>query len=206
MLAGYRQRVAQLLLPGRQRLAGARIDEIEREALEGRARDVDRRLRLGDGVDAPERLQDVVAQRLHAERHAIDTRRAIAAKAGRLDAARVGLERDLGAGLDAPQRRDLIEDRRDRLRLHQRRRAAAEEDAGNDARPGALRRVPQLAQEGGTKARLVDAAEADVAVEVAVGALLGAERPVHIDAEAGVVGTNPREAHRLSRPHRARPA
>ena len=44
-------------------------------------------------------------------------------------------------------------------------------------------RMLQLAQEGGTEARLVDAAEADVTVEVAVGALLGAERPVHVDAE-----------------------
>ena len=39
-----------------------------------------------------------------------------------------------------------------------------------------------------TKARLVDAAEAYVTVEVAVWALLGAERPVHVDAEARVVG------------------
>jgi hypothetical protein len=42
----------------------------------------------------------------------------------------------------------------------------------------------ELAPEGGNEARLVDATEAHVTVEVAVRALLRAERPMDIDAEA----------------------
>ncbi len=202
MLAGDGECIAQLVLPRGERLPGPRVDEIEREAIERRARDLDRRLGLGDRMNAAERFQDVVAQRLHAERHAIDARRAIAAEARRLDAAGIGFERDLGIRLDAPQRSDLIEDRGDRLRLPsamacRRRRRCSKRSRG----PVRARSVHQLAQEGGAKARLVNAAETDVAVEVAVGALLGAERPVHVDAEAHLVG-----ACLVSRAHRGRPA
>ena len=49
--------------------------------------------------------------------------------------------------------------------------------------------------EGREKARLVDGRVADVAVEVAIGAFRGAERPVHVDAEARVAG---RVVRRLS--------
>ena len=61
-------------------------------------------------------------------------------------------------------------------------------------RPGASSaQCAQLAQVGGEEARLVDAARAHMAVEVAVGALGGAERPMHVDAEAGV-HVSPRRA------------
>ena len=43
--------------------------------------------------------------------------------------------------------------------------------------------MPKLLQIGGEEARLVDAAVADVAVEVAIRAFGPAERPMHIDAE-----------------------
>ena len=52
--------------------------------------------------------------------------------------------------------------------------------------PVSCRGVLELAQVGCEETGLVDAAEAHVAVEVAVGALLGAERPVDVDAEARV--------------------
>ncbi len=54
------------------------------------------------------------------------------------------------------------------------------------ARPHERARAVELGKVGGKEARLVDAAEAHVAVEVAVGALLRAERPVDVDAEAAV--------------------
>src|SRR5690606_28834105 len=47
--------------------------------------------------------------------------------------------------------------------------------------------VVELAQEGGKKSCLVPAPDADMAVEVAVRALLRAERPVDIDAEPGLI-------------------
>ena len=93
------------------------------------ARELHRPARIRHVMDAAERLQRGIVERLHAERQAIDAGGAIAAKALRLDAARIGLERDLRVGRDRPQARDRIEHRGDRLRLHQRWRAAAEEDA-----------------------------------------------------------------------------
>src|SRR5262245_48349791 len=58
--AGERKRVAQLGAPVVEQLPGPRIDEIEREAVEGGARNLYGHFRLGDRVDAPERFQDAV--------------------------------------------------------------------------------------------------------------------------------------------------
>src|SRR5690606_34136885 len=62
-----------------------------------------------------------------------------------------------------------------------------EEDAGHPARPGALPHCRKLARKGACIALLVDAAMAHMAVEVAIGTLGRAERPVQIDAKAGIV-------------------
>ena len=128
MVGGHADRRFELRAPGPRRLRRARIDQVEGEAREGFPRELDRAPRLGDAVDAAERLQRRIVERLHAERKAVDARRAIAAKALRLGAAGIGFERDLGVGGDRPESRDRLEHRRDRRRLHQRRRAAAEED------------------------------------------------------------------------------
>jgi hypothetical protein len=53
-------------------------------------------------VQAAQCLQRRVVQRLHAERDAVDTGGTIAAKARRLDAGRIGLERDLDVARDMP--------------------------------------------------------------------------------------------------------
>ena len=75
-----------------------------------------------------------------------------------------------------------LEDRGGGGGRHQRRRAAAEEDAG-DRPPGRFRgEAVELGEVGAAPALLVDAV-ADVAVEVAVGALRAAERPVDVDGE-----------------------
>ena len=97
------------------------------------ARELHGAARLRHVMDAPERLQRGVVERLHAERDAVDAGGAIAAETLRLDAAGIGLQRDLGIGRDVPQSRDRIEHRADRAGLHQRGRAAAEEDAGDGA-------------------------------------------------------------------------
>ena len=54
---------------------------------------------------------------------------AIAREVFRLDGCRIGFERDLRVARDRPMRGDGVEDRGDRAGPHQRRRAAAEEDA-----------------------------------------------------------------------------
>ncbi len=143
----------------------------------------------------PRKRRSAIVERLHAERDAIDAGGAIAAEALSLDAGGVGFERDLDIGIDRPGPADRIEDRADRLRLHQRRRAAAEEDARHRApgRPPGGRR--DLAREGCGIALLVDRLMADMGVEVAIGAFGRAERPMDIDAEAGIGGVR----HRPSR-------
>src|SRR5207248_8684633 len=65
-------------------------------------------------------------------------------------------------------------------------RAAAEEDAGDPAAGRKRRPMPQLAQIRAQVSRLVDPPGPHMAVEVAIGALGGAERPVHVDAETGI--------------------
>src|SRR5690606_23340646 len=103
------------------------------------------------------------------------------------DAGGIGLERDLGFGRDRPQPADLVEDAADGRRLHQRWRAAADEDAGDRAPADTLPRCAKLTLERGQKAWLVDAADAHVAVEIAVRALRCTERPVNVDPESNLV-------------------
>ena len=187
MAACEREGFAELAAPVLHCLVGTRVDEVKRDAVEMRVRNGECGDGLGRGVDAPKRLQDIVAQRLHAERDAIDAGLRVAREAAGLNAAGVGFERDLRARSDAPELCDAIEDRGNRLRLHERGSAAAEKDAGNRTRAGERRRMLELAQVGREKPLFIDAAEAHVTIEVAVGALLRAERPVHVDAEAGLV-------------------
>jgi hypothetical protein len=139
-------------------------------------------------MHAPEPAQVRVVQRLHAERHAVDAGGAIAPEPGRLDAGRIGLQCDLGALADLPRRRDCVEDGARRRGRHERGRAAAEENARHPPPPRERRHMGDLALERRQEARLVDGPVPDVAVEVAIGALRQAERPVHVDAEARIAG------------------
>ena len=197
VLGGFRDRVLQFVGPHPRRLVGARIDQVERVALEGGAGDRDRLERLARSVQPAQGFQRRIVERLHAERDAIDAGRAIALEARRLHAGRVGLQRHLDIRRHAPVFRDGVENAAHRLRLHQRRRAAAEEDRRHllrrDARGGGL----DLAREGADIAVFVDRGVADMAVEVAIRALRQAERPVDIDAEgvgciSALQGTTPR--------------
>ena len=169
-----------------RRLSGPRVNEIERIALERCARDLERRLRFRDRVNAAEALQVIIAQRLKAHRHAIDARRAIALEAPRFDAARIGFERDLGIAIDRPQLRDLVEDRRDRLRLHQRRRTAAKEDAAHLPGADARRHRIQLSQIGARKRSSSQPPKPHVPIEIAIRALLRAKRPVDVNAKVWI--------------------
>jgi hypothetical protein len=53
-------------------------------------------------------------------------------------------------------------------------------------------------QEGGSEALLVHGLMADMAVEVAIGALGSTERPMHVDPETGLAGVGQKNAHRAS--------
>ena len=84
------------------------------------------------------------------------------------------------AGVEQPPR--IVDQRGDRLRLHQARRAAAEEDRGQPPAPEPRRLPRQLPAQRGAEARLRDALP-HMRVEVAVRALGQAERPVDIERE-----------------------
>src|SRR5262245_48074747 len=131
----------------------------------------------------PQRLQTLVIERLHAERKPIDTGRCITRKSLRLDTCWVCFKRDLSIGLDGPKFRNAVEDRRDRVGAHQRRRATAEEDAGYAAARCELREIIELVQIRGEEPVFLDPAMADVTVEIAIGTFGQAEWPMHINAE-----------------------
>ena len=184
MFGGMRDRRLQFGLPGGWRLAGARIDQVEGEALEDRGRHRHRRHGLVGRMQPPERLQIGIIHRLNAQRHAIDASCAIATKALRLDAGRIGLQRDLGVAVDAPGPANGVENGGDRLRLHQRGRAAAEKDRRHLAPRRQHRAMGDLGPEGLHESRLVHRLVADVRIEVAIGAFREAEGPMDIDPEA----------------------
>ena len=102
MLGGFRDGALELGGPGVERLARPRIDQIERIAVEDRARDRDRVERLLRAMQAAEFLQRGIVERLHAKRNAIDAGGAIAAEARGLHAGRIGLQRHFDIGCDAP--------------------------------------------------------------------------------------------------------
>ena len=186
MLAGERERLLQLGAPGRFALAGAGVDQIERGARKNRRRGLHRRQSFRDVVAAAERLEVVIVERLHADRQAVDAGGAIAAKAARFDAGRIGLQRDLGVGRERPGGGDGVDQALHGLRPHQRRRAAAKEDRARHTARGLRGAMGDLGFEGGDKAVFVDRLGPHMRVEIAIGAFGQTERPMDIDGEAGV--------------------
>ena len=181
----HADRLFELGAPGGQRLPGPRIDQVEGKPREDGARKLHGAARILHVMDAAERLQRGVVERLHAERDAVHAGAPIAAETLRLDARRVRLQRHLRIGRDMPAVRNRIENRTHRAGQHERGRAAAEEDARDGAARRQRREMAELAREGGGEARLVRRLMADMRVEIAIGAFGGAEGPVDVDAESG---------------------
>ena len=186
VVAGFGQRAGEFARPILRVLARPGIDQIERVAIENAARDADRIERFARGVHAAKLGQHAIVERLDAKRDAVDAGATITAEAGGFDAGRIGFEADLDVGRDAPVFCDRVEDRRQRGRLHQRRRAAAEEDRRNGSVRHPRRGRRDLGGKGAHEARLVDRLAAHMAVEVAIGTFRQAERPVNVDAEGGL--------------------
>src|SRR6478672_9799799 len=128
MALGEPQRLLELILPVGKQLLGTGIDQVEARAREDRLREAHGADGFVHRVPAAELGERPFAQRLHAQRDAIDAGSAIALEALGLDRGRIGLERDLGLWSDSPVLPDGFKDRCDRARIHQRGRAAAEED------------------------------------------------------------------------------
>ena len=89
------------------------------------------------------------------------------------------------SGAHGPTLGGTVDDGGHGRRLHQRRRAAAEEDRAQGAARRQVREMIQLGHQGPRPARMVDTT-ADMAVEVAVWAFGPAERPVDVEREAPV--------------------
>ena len=149
-------------------------------------------------MQAAERGQRGIVERLHAQRDAIDAGRAVAAKPRRLDRGGIGLERHLDVGRQFPVARDRIENGADGRGLHQRGGAAAEKNAHRLSVGNARGGRRNFRRKRAHEARFVDRGVAHVAVEVAIGTLRQAKRPMHVDAETGI------GAGRLARASRQR--
>ena len=184
VLGGFCDREFQFAGPGLGGLIGAGIDQIEGIALERTARDRNRVQRLTRAMQTPEHLQRRIVQRLHAERDAVDAGAAIAGETRGFHTGGIGLQRHFSIGGDAPVFANRIQDCTDRLRPHQRGRAAAEKNRGDLAIRCAGRRGFDLARECARKTILVDRGMPDMAVEIAIGAFRQAKRPVHVNAES----------------------
>ena len=176
------ERAVELCPPGRQVLAGPGVDQVERDARKQQARQLERGNGLLGGVLPAEEDQRVRVQALDPERDAVDAGGAEGAEPSRLDAGRVGLERDLEVGRRVEQPGRVCDQVGDGGRVHQARRTATEEDRA-ERPPSQPRRLPrQLGPQRAGEPGLVDAV-AHVAVEVAIGALGQAERPVDIEGK-----------------------
>src|SRR5262249_24595919 len=97
-----------------------------------------------------------------------------------------GLQRDLDIRCEAPTAACALDDSGNRVRFNQRRRAAAEEDAGKAVAARIRGVVIEFAQQRIAPARMVDGGP-NMAVEIAIRTLQQAERPMHIEAEARLV-------------------
>ena len=179
----HAQRLAQLRAPGRHGLILPRIDQVETDAIEILPCDIKGLAGFGGAVNAPQPPQVGIVQRLDAHRHARDARLGIAAKPSRLHRPGIGLERDFQIVRHRPAVSHPLQNAVHDRRIHQARRAAAKENRGQHPALQGLGVSVDFAQVGPQPAGLVDFA-ADMAVEIAIGALGLAKRPVDIEAEA----------------------
>ena len=186
MVAHAGERRLQFRFPRLHALVRPGIDQIERIAIEDLRGDIDGVARLGGIVQPAERLEVGIVEGLHADRDAVDPGGAVIAKARRLDARRIGFERDFDVGRHGPMFGDGLQHAGDAFRLHQRGRAAAEEDRAHGTAFGEAGAVGEFGRDGGNKTPLIHRLRADVAVEVAIRAFRQAERPVDVNPEARI--------------------
>ena len=133
-------------------------------------------------VPTPEEVERVVLQRLDAERDPVHAGRPKVLQPRRFGRGRVGFEGDFRVLGERPPHRRPLDDLGHSLRRHQGRRAPAEEDADDPRSRQQRGKMVELAQQRAPPPGLIDALP-DMAVEVAIGALGEAERPVHVEGE-----------------------
>ena len=173
------QRAGKLRLPLRRGLAGQGIDQIERDPRKVLLGDLKRRDTLSGVMQPPEETQRGIVERLQAERHPVDPglgqRRIVCG----LDRGGIALQCDLDPVGKAPQLFGLTQQSLDQRRRHQAGGAAAEEDRFKPFATGQLMLAAHVGQQRGLPFGMVNRGP-DMAVEVAIGALCEAERPVDV--------------------------
>ena len=177
-----RQRARQFGVPAFRRVAGAGVDEVETDPREMALGDIERGEPLGGIVEAAQKMERLVVERLKAERDAVDPRARQRGEIGRLDRRGIGFESDLDIRRKAPVAGCLLNQPGDQRGRHQRGRAPAKEDRGQLAPRQQGRLVRHVGEQGGLPGGDIGF-RADVAVEVAIGAFCEAERPVDVERE-----------------------
>ena len=173
------QRAGKLRLPLRRGLAGQGTDQIERDprkVLLGHLK----RLQAFSGVmQPPEEAQRGIVERLQTERHPVDPGTGQRGIVGSLNRRGVALQCDLDPFGKAPQVFGLTKQSLDQRRGHQAGGAAAEEDRFKPFSTGHFMLAAHVGQQRGLPFGMVNRGP-DMAVEVAIGALCEAERPVDV--------------------------
>ena len=182
MLGPERKGAGEFGLPDGQRLPGASVDEVERDAREHRLRGLERRHAFRRTMRAAEEAERVVVERLEPERHAVHPGGGEVREPRRLDRRRIRLQRDLDTRREAPMPLGRPQQRRDSGGGYQRGRAAAEEDRAEWATGRQRRLMREVGEQRVAPLILIDGG-ADVAVEVAIGAFADAEGPVDVESD-----------------------
>jgi hypothetical protein len=146
----------------------------------------ERRARFGSRMQATKSLEIRVVERLNADRNPIDPGVAKFPEPSGLDRGGVGFQRDFEIVGTGPARTRGINDVGHDARFHERRRSPAKKDTAQDAWTGFMRNTFYFKQIG-IQPPLVVHPGRDVGVEVAIGALRLAERPVDVESEVSRV-------------------
>ncbi len=192
MVAGHGHGLAELAAPVLAGLPRQAVDQVEGIALETGSRLGDGAPRFRRRVGAAEKRQRRVIQRLDPNRKPVHAGLAERGKPRGLRRRGVGLQRNLQIGSGWPVAADRGDQGMDRVGIHQRWRAAAEEDTADRALLGLGGEILEFTQQCRRPPPMVHSFD-HVAVEIAVRALGKAEWPVDIDGQGqdrttGVVG------------------
>ena len=129
------------------RLPGERIHEIEVDVVEGVPRNLDRAVRFLVVMNAAERFQVLGIEALDADREAVHAGLAIAAEFFSLESPGIRLQGDLAIGGERQACAERRDERPDRRRGKQARRAAAEKNAVDSPPPYVGKRELQICHE-----------------------------------------------------------
>ena len=185
VLHAHRRDHTQFIGPAVQVLPRPGVDQVDGDPGEGA-------LRLRDGVPrgagvviAAQRGEGLVVERLHPQRQAVHAGAGEGVEPRRLGVGGIGLQCDLQIVGWGPQIAGGVDHARRRRRIHQGRRAAAEEDRGQAPRSRYGRRSRHVGDDRLHERRLL-LRPPTIAhhVEIAIGADARAVGPVHVDPEA----------------------